>query len=304
MKETIYYFLLNLLHALYHGKMPCAGASHYGTGGKEQVNNGMTALSRSGMPTICLIMSNYIKIDRKILEWEWYKNLNTCRLFFHMLLKANWKDGRFEGKEIKRGSFVTSIKKLAEETELTEDEVKTAIKHLIDTGEVTKQTTNKYTVITVSNYDLYQEVTKQNQNNSQTIPKLFPTIEEKEGKKEKNKKALCKAEALALFESLWKLYPSKKGKGRVSDTKKLELLKIGFDEMSRAIERYKVELAKDSDWRKPQNGSTFFNSGYVDYLDQNYVPGEGRVKQEKNSFNQFSQRDYDFEELEKKLLEK
>ncbi|MCH5271602.1 MAG: hypothetical protein J1E83_12775 [Lachnospiraceae bacterium] len=249
-------------------------------------------------------MSNYIKIDRKILEWEWYKNLNTCRLFFHMLLKANWKDGRFEGKEIKRGSFVTSIKKLAEETELTEDEVKTAIKHLIDTGEVTKQTTNKYTVITVSNYDLYQEVTKQNQNNSQTIPKLFPTIEEKEGKKEKNKKALCKAEALALFESLWKLYPSKKGKGRVSDTKKLELLKIGFDEMSRAIERYKVELAKDSDWRKPQNGSTFFNSGYVDYLDQNYVPGEGRVKQEKNSFNQFSQRDYDFEELEKKLLEK
>ena len=42
---------------------------------------------------------SYIKIDRKILDWEWYRNLNTCRLFFHLLLKANWKDGRFEGKE-------------------------------------------------------------------------------------------------------------------------------------------------------------------------------------------------------------
>ena len=36
--------------------------------------------------------------------------------------------------------------------------------------------------------------------------------------------------------------------------------------------RYKSELAKDADWRKPQNGSTFFNSGYVDYLDGNYEP--------------------------------
>ena len=40
--------------------------------------------------------------------------------------------------------------------------------------------------------------------------------------------------------------------------------------MARAIDRYKADLEKDSGWRKPQNGSTFFNSGYVDYLDANY----------------------------------
>ena len=84
------------------------------------------------------------------------------------------------------------------------------------------------------------------------------------------KNTMCIADANALFESLWKLYPCKKGKGQVSDTKKYKLLGIGFDEMSRAIERYKAELSKDKDWRKPQNGSTFFNSGYVDYLDVNY----------------------------------
>ena len=39
--------------------------------------------------------------------------------------------------------------------------------------------------------------------------------------------------------------------------------------MTRAIERYKKGLEAEP-WRKPQNGSTFFNSGYVDYLDENY----------------------------------
>ena len=81
-------------------------------------------------------------------------------------------------------------------------------------------------------------------------------------------------EANELFERLWALYPSKKGKGQVSDRKKAELLKVGYEEMSRAIEWYKECLEKDADWRKPQNGSTFFNSGYIDYLDKNYNGAE------------------------------
>ena len=76
-------------------------------------------------------------------------------------------------------------------------------------------------------------------------------------------------EANELFERLWALYPSKRGKGKVSDRTKAKLLEVGFDEMSRAIERYKEGLEKES-WRVPQNGSTFFNSGYVDYLDEAY----------------------------------
>lgn len=122
-----------------------------------------------------------------------------------------------------------------------------------------------------------------------------------EKSKEENKNTLCKADALALFEKLWKLYPSKKGKGQVSDTAKMRLLKIGYDEMVMAIDRYKTELEKDSDWRKPQNGSTFFNSGYVDYLDANYEPAKRSTKQKKNDFNDFCQNDYDFDALEREL---
>lgn len=125
-----------------------------------------------------------------------------------------------------------------------------------------------------------------------------------EKSKEENNNTLCKAEALALFEQkLWPLYPVKKGKGQVSLAAKQRLLKVGYEEMVRAIDRYKAELERDSDWRRPQNGSTFFNSGYVDYLDANYIPGKDKAKQKKNSFNNFPQREYNNStELEKQLL--
>lgn len=120
----------------------------------------------------------------------------------------------------------------------------------------------------------------------------------------KNINTMCKADALALFEHLWKLYPVKKGKGQVSDTKKMEILKIGSDEMERAISRYKAYV--DSiDYLHYQNGSTFFNSGYVDYLDANYDDSASSKKQKKNTvanrFSNFEQRDYDFDELERKM---
>lgn len=113
------------------------------------------------------------------------------------------------------------------------------------------------------------------------------------------------ADAKALFERLWKLYPNKKGKGQVSDTQKKRLLAIGEDRLVKAIERYSLELQKDADWRKTQYGSTFFNSGYVDYLDENYVPGKTETpkpKPKQNAFNNFDQRQYDYDELERQLL--
>lgn len=117
-----------------------------------------------------------------------------------------------------------------------------------------------------------------------------------------------KKNAEELFERLWSLYPSKKGKGKVSQTMKMKLLSVGEEELIRAIERYKVELEKDASWRKPQNGSTFFCSGYIDYLDANYVPAENKqVKKHANSnnkFHNFEQRTYDYEALERRFVNK
>lgn len=125
-----------------------------------------------------------------------------------------------------------------------------------------------------------------------------------EKSREENKNIMCKAEASALFERLWKLYPEKKGKGQVSDAAKKRLLAIGYDEMERAVKRYTAELEKDKDWRKPQNGSTFFNKGYVDYLDANYEPSKQKRESSKPGFNSFKQNDYDFDAIEKALTER
>lgn len=82
---------------------------------------------------------NYIKVSRKILKWGWYKNKNTKVVFLHCLLMANWKNGEFEGRTVKRGSFISSIGNIAKELGMTSDEVRTAVKHLESTGELTKQ---------------------------------------------------------------------------------------------------------------------------------------------------------------------
>lgn len=74
-----------------------------------------------------------------------------------------------------------------------------------------------------------------------------------------------------LFETLWSMYPKKRGKGSVSATQKRRMYEIGYDSMARCIDRYKQEIqGKDEKYIKM--GSTFFNSGYIDYLDENYVP--------------------------------
>lgn len=72
-----------------------------------------------------------------------------------------------------------------------------------------------------------------------------------------------------FFETLWKLYPKKEGKGGISETQKKKLFNIGLEEMTKAIDRY-VKSKQGTDRKYMKNGSTFFNSGYVDYLDANY----------------------------------
>lgn len=114
-----------------------------------------------------------------------------------------------------------------------------------------------------------------------------------------NNNIMCKANVDALFERLWKAYPNKRGKGQVSEAKKRKLAEIGEEHVLRAMTRYIEDLKRD-EWRKPQNGSTFFNSGYVDYLDENY---EKPAENKKNSAN-FRQRKYDYSAIEERFIHK
>lgn len=81
-----------------------------------------------------------------------------------------------------------------------------------------------------------------------------------------------------FYESIWELYPLKKGKGQVSKTKKQVLQRIGYEQLKRCVERYIAEIKASGKEKYMMHGSTFFNSGYVDYLDENYVDREQTVE--------------------------
>ena len=113
--------------------------------------------------------NGHIKIFRKMLDWEWFSDINTFYVFMYCLLKANWKDKRWRGIEIKRGSFITSRNTLSKELHLSEQQIKTALEHLESTNEITKSPTARYTVITVVKYNEYQ--TSNQLNNQETTNK-------------------------------------------------------------------------------------------------------------------------------------
>lgn len=106
----------------------------------------------------------WICLHRKLKKWRWYHDINTRVTFIHCLLSANYEDGCFGGEIIKRGSFVTSYAKLANEIGITVQSVRTALEHLKLTNEVTIKTTNKFTIITVINYNSYQDYNKEDNN--------------------------------------------------------------------------------------------------------------------------------------------
>ena len=108
------------------------------------------------------IKKGYVWFWRSFIDWEWFTEVNTCHLFQYCILRANHSDTEWRGIAIKRGSFITSLDSLAVATGLTTRQVRTAIKNLKKTNEIEVQTTSRYSIITVKNYNLYQNNDMQN----------------------------------------------------------------------------------------------------------------------------------------------
>lgn len=240
---------------------------------------------------------NYIKINRKILEWEWYQDINTKVLFFHMLLKANWKEGKFQGTTVPRGSFISSINKLATETNLTEREIRTAISHLKSTGEVTSKATNKFTVFTVFNYDSYQSNDKQidNQSPSERHSNDIQTTTIEERKKERREEVKKKKES------------SPSPNVYFEDDEKLNGVFVDFVEMRKKLKNgamtdraitmmVKKIKALDRDTAVAQLEQSIVNNWKDIYPVKENDSGK-KVPQKSNQFQNFPQREIDYDAL-------
>ena len=106
-----------------------------------------------------MLEGGFVRVYRSILKWEWYDDINTKTVFLHLILTANYEPKKWHGKVIQRGQRVYSRAKLAAELKMSERNVRTAVKHLISTGEVTSEGMSQYSIITIKNYDLYQQAT-------------------------------------------------------------------------------------------------------------------------------------------------
>lgn len=182
----------------------------------------------------------YIKLFRKITDWEWYTDVPTCKLFIHILLRASATGKRYRGQNIPMGAFTTSTEILASETGLTPQNVRTALKKLESTGEITRQVTNKFTQIYIvkwGDYQSYIDVTNK-QNNKQVTNKQHSTNKQlttiKESKECKESKYIKK-----------EIYKEKKPHGEYQNVKltdeELEKLKKDYpntDELIKFLDEY------------------------------------------------------------------
>ena len=113
-----------------------------------------------------MMKTGYVSIYRDIMKWEWYKDTTVKSIFLHLILRANHIEASCKGQIIKRGQLITSQERLAEELGLSRQQVRTGLKKLEKTEEITILSANKGTLITVNNYDLYQS----NDNRTTNLP--------------------------------------------------------------------------------------------------------------------------------------
>ena len=135
-------------------------------------------------------MSGWIKIHRKFLDWEWFNKSEAVHLFLYMLIKANHKDNKWQGNDVKRGQFISSLGNISSATGITIQQIRTILKKLEKTNEIVVKSTSQFTIVTICKYECYQdeneEANKPITNNQQTINKQSTT--NKNEKKEKNEK--------------------------------------------------------------------------------------------------------------------
>jgi hypothetical protein len=216
-------------------------------------------------------LDGYIKLYRKLLENAIFQNEKLLKVFIWCLLKASHKEHeQLVGLQkiiLQPGQFIYGRLKAAEELRLKESTVNKYMTWLKNDEIINIKSSNKYSLVSIEKWELYQ--IEESESNSKNDNK--GTTKEQQSNTNKNVKNDKNKTYSAFFEKVWSFYPNKKGKAQVSDTTKEKLYEVGFEQLAKCIDRYKTSKPK---WQAYQNGSTFFYSGYVDYLDENYKAPE------------------------------
>ena len=100
----------------------------------------------------------WIKIYRSLLDWEWFDDAETVQLFIYLLVTANYEDKKWRGMVVERGQTIIGVAALAKRLGSTERKIRTRLEYLTNSGTISRKSTNRFTIVTICNYDSYQDV--------------------------------------------------------------------------------------------------------------------------------------------------
>ena len=192
-------------------------------------------------------MSGWIKIHRKFLDWEWFNKSEAVHLFLYMLIKANHKDAKWQGNDVKRGQFISSLGNISNATGISIQSIRTILKKLEKTNEIKVKSTSQFTIVTICKYECYQDenetTNKPLTNNQQTTNKRSTT-----NKNDKNEKNI-------LFDDFWSLYSKSVDKQKCQD----KFLKLTDDEIKSIFETLPFYIIQTPDKTYRKNPLTYLN---------------------------------------------
>ena len=207
-------------------------------------------------------MDGYIKLYKKLIQWQWYKDSNTKSLFIDLLLDANFEDSKVGFETIKRGQCLTSLKRMQERTGLTYQQIRTSLSKLEKSGEINKQITNRYSIITINKYNDYQELNKQTTNKQQTNNNIKEYKEEQEEKE------------INIYKYIVEHLNMRTGQHyKYSTTKTKDLIKARLNEKF-TLEDFKTVIDKmcvewmGTDMQKYLRPETLFGNKFESYLNR------------------------------------
>lgn len=110
----------------------------------------------------------WVKLHRKLLEWEWYGDAHMVHLLVHLLLTASHERKEYKGLTIKRGQLATTTKELSEALGISRTSIWRRLKRLEMERFVELEVKQKKTIITICKYDSYQENKKKSGTRGET----------------------------------------------------------------------------------------------------------------------------------------
>jgi hypothetical protein len=189
------------------------------------------------------VSNGFFIVHRELFEKLWFRQLGPKAIgVLHLIARAQWGEGTLKnGRKLGRGQCVVGRKEFSDATGLSEKEVRTLFTVLQNVDFAAIEGANEGTVITLKNYDYYQDIRNfitppgasegpaKGPERGQPGASEGPLIKEDNTKKEDNKKVRFSPDDFKAAEYLigliLKLYPDHKTPNLETWAKEIRLIR-------------------------------------------------------------------------------